>query len=132
MHLASKIFGLSAVESGLHKKPDNFRMSHFLETPVGAVDAASNHSKPAALELACELVILRIERFFIKSAKFGKSFSVHKHEHACRKRMVKTGKSLYEIIAGVQQVVDPASIPAPDICRDAVQRLSFDSVRCAA
>jgi hypothetical protein len=132
MHLASEVFGLSAVESGLYEKPDNCRMAHFLKAPVCTVYAAANYPEPAALDLPRQLVVLRVERLLVKSAKLFKSLPVHKHEHTRGKRAVKTRETLDQVVAVIQKVVHPASIPTPYVGCDAMKRFCFDQIDGAA
>lgn len=122
MQLASEVFGLPAVKCSFQKEPDNGCMAHFFKTPIRAENSAADNPKSTALELLCELIVLCIKRLLVKSAELVEFLFIHQHKHAGCKRAVKTGESLHQVVAAIQQLVHQAPLPTQYVRRDTVQR----------
>ncbi len=116
------------MQRGFQKEAQNGSVSHFEKPPVRAVDSPANDPEPAAFELPGQLVVFRIKSLFIEAAELIKPGFVDQHEHSCRERFMETGQPLDEVIAGIQKIIIPAAVPAQNVRRDAMQRLSFDQI----
>src|ERR1700758_213219 len=96
-------------------------MAHPLEAAIGGIDAAAHNGEAFAIDLLAEAVILGEENLFVESAQLPESFSIEKHEHAGRERTVQVRQILKQIVADVEQLVDPASAFAHDVGGQAMQ-----------
>ena len=132
MQLIPEVLGLAAMESSGQEESDHGRMPHLQKTSVCPVYSAANYAKPAALDLPGQLAILSKEGLFIKAGDLVKPVLINEHEHSSRKRPVETGETLHYVVAAIQQVIQPDTIPAQDIRCYTMQRLSFDQVDSAS
>ena len=101
MELAPEVSRLAAEQGSLQKEPDNCDVTHLQETPVRGVDAAADDAKTTALDLSRELIILGIQRLFIKTAEFFKPDSIHHHEHSRRKGFMEPGETLGYVVQSI-------------------------------
>lgn len=107
-------------------------MSHLLEAAVGGIDAAANDAETFALYLLAEQVVLGEEDLFVESTEFMELFQIEEHEHASGEGMMEAREILEEIVAGIEQLVDPATAAAEDVCSDAMKLLALGEVDSAA
>jgi hypothetical protein len=107
------------------EEPSYAEVAHPLETPVGGIDTAAYDCESLALHFLAQPIILGEMNFLVESAEFPEFLSVKKHEHTRRKRTMHVGEVLEEIVAGVEELVDPGSVCAQDVRGDAVQLLSL-------
>jgi hypothetical protein len=89
------------MQSGGYKMADDGPMAHFLKTPIGAANTATEDAESTALDLPCQLVVFRIECQFIKSADLVESLPIQEHEHSGCKRPVETGEALHQVASGI-------------------------------
>src|ERR1700731_2902215 len=75
--------------------------------------------------LLAEQVVFGEGNLLIKSAQFAKFLRVEQHEHAGSEGPMPTRQVLKQIVAGVKQLVHPASVATQDICSYAMQVLAL-------
>ena len=121
MQLAPEVVRLTAMQGCFHEEAHDGSMSHFQESPVRAVDSSANDPKLSAIDLPGQLIILGIERLFIKSAELVESSFVDKHEHPGCEGPVESGKPLCHVVADIEKVVRPTAVPAQNVRRHAMQ-----------
>ena len=115
MYFIPKIFRIPMMDRRRQKRPDDFPVSHSQEPSIGAVYTALNDTETVSVYLLRELVILRIESLFVKTADFLETVFFHHHEHSCRKRFVKAGEALGCIIQNEKQVIHKFTLSAQDV-----------------
>src|SRR5260370_1344395 len=107
-------------------------MSHLLEAAVGCIDSSADDPKAFPLHLLAEQVILRKENSLMKSSEFPELFQIKQHEHSSPARMVEAGEVLKQIVAHVEELVDPVAIAAKDVGGDTMKPLALGQFDGAA
>src|SRR5579863_9574927 len=107
-------------------------MPHLLETSVGSVDAAAHNAEALALDLLAQQVILGEENLLMKSAEFAEFFQVEQHEHSSGEGMMQAREILEQIVARIEELVDPTAPLAQDVCGDTVQLLALGEFHSTA
>src|SRR5712691_13199284 len=107
-------------------------MSHLLEAAVGCEDSSADDPKAFPLHLLAEQVILGKENALMKSSEFPEFFQIKQHEHSSREGMVEAGEVLKQIVAHVEELVDPVAITAKDVGGDTMKPLALGQFDGAA
>src|SRR6202049_40965 len=123
--VAQEIVRIPVVHGGSEEQARNPEVTHLLETSVGGVDSAANDTEAMSLHLLAEQVVLGEGDLLVKSAQFAKFLRLEQHEHAGSEGSMPTREVLTQIVAGVKQLVNPASVATQDICSYAMQVLAL-------
>ena len=107
--IAQEVAFVPVIHRGFQKQPAHPHMSHLLEASVRSVDATADNAEAFALHLLAEQIILRESDLLVESAKLAELFKFEEHKHSCGKRVVQPRQVLKEIVARVEQPIDPAS-----------------------
>src|SRR5271169_2422540 len=107
-------------------------MSHFLEPAVGGVNAAADDTEALPFHLLTEQVVLGKQDLFVKSAEFAESLQIEQHEHSRGEGMMQAGEILEQIVACVEQLVDPTAFVAKDVRSDTMKLLALGQFYGAA
>ena len=92
--IAQEIVLVPVVHRSLQEQPADAQMSHFLESAVGGVDAATDDSEAFPLHLLSEKVILGEGHLLMESAELAELLKLEQHEHSGRKGMVQARQEL--------------------------------------
>jgi len=110
--VSQKIVFVPVVHCSLQKQPADAQVTHFLEAAIGGIDSSADDPEALSFHLLAEQVILGKENPFVKSVQAAKFLQIEEHEHPCREGTVEAGEILKQVIAGVEQPVDPVTVAA--------------------
>ena len=96
-------------------------MTHLAEAPVGRVDVPADDSEVARRDSFAQQIILGKERVFVEASQFVEPGLVEQHEHARCKWLDPRAGVLKDVISGVEEMIPPVAVGAPDIGGQAMQ-----------
>src|ERR1051326_3540723 len=105
-------------------------MPHAAKTPVRGVNAAAYDSEPAVSHLFAQEIVFGIQRSLMKTTQPVESSFLKQHEHARTERLYKHRSVLRQVVGKIENLVANRSLPAPDICCDAMQPSPLHQFHC--
>jgi hypothetical protein len=108
--IAQEIVLVPVVHCSFQEQPSHAQMSHLPESAVRRVNAAADDPKAFTLYLLAEQIIFGEGHLLVKSAELPELFHLKQHEHSRSKRMMQARQVLKEVVANIEQLIDPATI----------------------
>src|ERR1700677_211642 len=121
--IAQEVILVPVIHRRLQEQPSRAPVSHFFEPAVCRINSAADDPKAFAFYLLCQQIIFGEGHLLVKSAQLPELFQLEQHEHSGGKGMVQSRCILEEIVAHVEQLVDPVAVAAQDVRGHAVQLL---------